>query len=65
VHIHDFQLLQIIGTGSCGRVWKAIYKKNNQTYAVKEISKFLIDQYNNRTNIETERKTLEEILTCK
>lgn len=61
VHINNFQLLQIIGVGNYGRVWKAIYKKNKQIYAIKEMSKDLIDQLEQRKVIENERQFLEEI----
>ena len=61
MHINNFQFLQIIGIGKYGRVWKAIYKKTKQIYAVKELPKALIDICSGRKLIENERQFLEEI----
>jgi serine/threonine protein kinase len=61
VHINNFQLIKIVGVGSYGRVWKAIYTKDNKIYAVKEMSKNLIDKLLSRKSVEMERKILGEI----
>ena len=61
VHINNFKLTKIIGVGSYGKVWKAIYIKDNKIYAVKEMSKNLIDKLLLRKNVEMERKILGEI----
>ena len=53
-----FEFLYVIGKGGFGKVWKIRYKKTNQTYALKEMSKVKIIDRKSVKNIKTEREFL-------
>ncbi|KAK9120870.1 hypothetical protein Syun_018487 [Stephania yunnanensis] len=38
--IHDYELLECLGEGSFGRVWKAVDKQTGDVVAIKELKKF-------------------------
>ncbi|KAK9120873.1 hypothetical protein Syun_018490 [Stephania yunnanensis] len=38
--IHDYELLECLGEGSFGRVWKAVDKQTGDVLAIKELKKF-------------------------
>ncbi|CAD8048856.1 unnamed protein product [Paramecium primaurelia] len=42
ISIKDFDLLKILGSGSSGKVWKALNRTNKQLVAIKVMSKLLI-----------------------
>ena len=53
-----FDFLYIIGRGGFGKVWKVRYKKNQQSYALKEMSKVKIIDRKSEKSIKTEREFL-------
>ena len=57
----SFEYISIIGKGGYGRVWKALMKKNQKCYALKEMSKAKIIDKKSVSSIVFERNLLSEI----
>lgn len=64
---NSFQLHYIVGNGGFGKVsykfklkvWKVEYKKNKETYAMKEMSKYKIYLKKSVVSVMNEKKLLE------
>ena len=61
VKLGDFRLQFVIGRGGFGKVYRAILKKNNKVYALKQLKKVKIIDKNNVKNIKNERFLLEKL----
>lgn len=61
ITIHDFSLIQVIGTGSYGKVLLVRKKGTQRFYAMKILKKKQIRQQKQVQNTMTERKILEKI----
>ncbi|CAK82242.1 unnamed protein product (macronuclear) [Paramecium tetraurelia] len=59
--INDFELQTILGSGSFGKVWKALNRKNKQFVAVKVVSKLLILQQCTVSQVINEKNILSQI----
>ena len=57
----SFEYISIIGKGGYGRVWKALMKKNQKCYALKEMSKAKIIDKKSVSSIVFERNLLSEM----
>jgi serine/threonine kinase 32 len=57
----SFEYISIIGKGGYGRVWKALMKKKNKCYALKEMSKAKIIDKKSIGSIIFERNLLSEM----
>lgn len=58
---NSFMFIQIIGKGGFGKVWKVIYTKNKNKYAMKVMSKLKIIDKKSEKGIFNERNILEKI----
>jgi serine/threonine protein kinase len=58
---HHFNFQYCIGKGGFGKVWKVIYKKNNQVYAMKEMNKARIMSKKSVDSVLNERTILNEL----
>ena len=58
---NSFEFKYVIGKGGFGKVWKVQYKKNNNLYALKQISKAKIIEKKSERAIKYERDLLAKI----
>lgn len=58
VGLNDFQFGKCIGEGSYSKVYKAVHKRTNRTFAIKVISKSQIERENKQKYVSIEKDTL-------
>ena len=58
---NSFELINVIGRGGFGKVWKVYEKKYKKIYAMKEMSKVKIIDKNSILSIKKERELLSKI----
>ena len=61
VNKNYFDFKYVIGKGGFGKVWKAVLKKTQKVYALKEMSKVKIIDKKSEKSIKMERKILEQV----
>jgi len=61
IHLHDFDIVKLLGRGSFGKVVLARKKDNNKYYAMKILKKEFIEKNNQTFHAQTEREILERI----
>ena len=61
VNKNSFEYISIIGRGGFGKVWKVNYKKENNLYAMKEMSKAKIIDKRSEKGIKGERELLSKL----
>lgn len=58
IGIEDFDILKVLGRGSCGKVQLVRFKQNNQLYALKSLSKAKLEKINLVCQTLTEKDAL-------
>ena len=58
ISINNFQLLETIGKGGFGKVWKVTERKTKKTYAMKEMAKSRVISKRSVNSVLNERKLL-------
>ena len=61
VNRNHFDFLYVIGKGTFGKIWKVIYKKTKNEFALKEMSKVKIVFKNSLQNILFEKELLSKL----
>jgi len=56
-----FNFLYPIGKGGYGKVWKVEFKKNRQTYAIKQMSKIKVINKKSVSSVMNERNFLAKL----
>ena len=58
INRNAFEFLYVIGKGGFGKVWKVTFKKTNQTFALKQMSKVKIIDKKSENSVMYEKQIL-------
>lgn len=59
VSLQDFKMVRVLGRGSFGKVVLVVHKETNQLFAIKVLSKEMVEKKNQKMHTQSERKILE------